>query len=207
MADELFDNNIASEMTLGEAIVRGILNEPKYVLSVFAYQNDYNRIKSRVRRAKNKVVRDQAERYLEALRRALEMADGLDVIFDKHITERTGKYIVFCSNIEHLKEMQGKIHKWFDRIDKAPHSYTAYSDDPTTDKAFAEFKGDSSDHLKLLFAKEYLSTLDKAKWSSCYVSPDGYKIGAWLRGQQRAAQRNGIDPLKRDMLMAIGLEL
>ena len=28
MADELFDGNIASEMTLGEAIVRGILNPP-----------------------------------------------------------------------------------------------------------------------------------------------------------------------------------
>ena len=39
MADELFDGNIASEMSLGEAIVRGILNPPKYVLSVFSYQN------------------------------------------------------------------------------------------------------------------------------------------------------------------------
>lgn len=38
MADELFDGNIASKMTLGEAIVRGILNPPKYVLSVFAYR-------------------------------------------------------------------------------------------------------------------------------------------------------------------------
>lgn len=36
MADELFDGNIASEMTLGEAIVRGILAAPKYVLSVFS---------------------------------------------------------------------------------------------------------------------------------------------------------------------------
>ena len=36
MADELFDGNIASEMTLGETIVRGILNAPKYVLSLFS---------------------------------------------------------------------------------------------------------------------------------------------------------------------------
>ena len=35
MSDELFDGNVASEITLGEAIVRGILNPPKYVLSVF----------------------------------------------------------------------------------------------------------------------------------------------------------------------------
>ena len=36
MADELFDGRIASNMTLGEAIVRGILTPPKYVLSVFS---------------------------------------------------------------------------------------------------------------------------------------------------------------------------
>ena len=55
-------------------------------------------------------------------------------------------------------------------------------------------------------AKEYLSALSKDKWSSCYVSPDGYKTGAWLRGQLRIAQRNGIDPRRRDMLSAIGVE-
>ena len=98
MADELFDGNVASEITLGEAIVRGILAAPKYVLSVFSYQKDLERYKARVHRAKSKVVRDEAERYLDALRRALEKADGLDIIFDKHMTERTGKYIVFCSN-------------------------------------------------------------------------------------------------------------
>lgn len=32
MADELFDGNVASEMTLGEAIVRGILNPPQVCL-------------------------------------------------------------------------------------------------------------------------------------------------------------------------------
>ena len=43
MADELFDGNVASSMTLGEAIVRGILNPPKYVLSVFQYQKDLDK--------------------------------------------------------------------------------------------------------------------------------------------------------------------
>lgn len=157
MADELFDGNVASEMTLGEAIVRGILNPPKYVLSVFAYQEDYDRIKRRVRRTRNKSVKDAAEKYLEALRRALEMADGLDVIFDKHMTDRTGKYIVFCSNIEHLNEMQGKVGEWFSKVDPNPHVYQVYSEDPTTSKAFADFKSDDSNHLKLLFAIDMLN--------------------------------------------------
>lgn len=157
MADELFDGNIASEMTLGEAIVRGILNPPMYVMSVFAYQEDYKRLKRRVRGAKNKAVRDSAERYLEALRRALENADGLDKIFDKHMTDRSGKYIVFCSNIEHLREMRGKVKEWFGKVDPKPHVYTAYSEDPTTNKEFIDFKNDNSDHLKLLFAIDMLN--------------------------------------------------
>ena len=39
MADELFNGGVASELTLGEAIVRGILAAPKYVLSVFFYSS------------------------------------------------------------------------------------------------------------------------------------------------------------------------
>ena len=46
MADELFDGNVASEMTLGEAIVRGILPAPKYVTTVFRYGRDLARIPS-----------------------------------------------------------------------------------------------------------------------------------------------------------------
>ena len=157
MVNELFDGNIASEMTLGEAIVRGILNPPKYVLSVFAYQEDYKRLESRVRHTKSKATRDQAEQYLEALRRALEKADGMDVVFDKHITDRTGKYIVFCSNIDHLREMQRNVAAWFSRIDKEPHIYTAYSLDSATEQEFESFKQDESDHLKLLFCIDMLN--------------------------------------------------
>ncbi len=98
MADELFGGNVASEMSLGEAIVRGILSPPKYVLSAFACKASLSRYKRRVAKAKSKAVRDGGERYLDALKRAFDKADGLDVLFDKHVTERTGKYIVFCSD-------------------------------------------------------------------------------------------------------------
>lgn len=97
MSDELFDGNIAFEMTLGEAIVRGILNPPKYVLCVFSYQKDLEKYEKRVRSVNSKAVRDEGEQYLEALRRALEKADGMETIFHKHIENRRGKYIVFCA--------------------------------------------------------------------------------------------------------------
>ena len=157
MADELFDGNVASEITLGEAIVKGILNPPKYVLSIFSYQKDFEKYKKRIHATKSKVVRDAAEKYLEALRRALEKADGLDIVFEKHINERTGKYIVFCANHEHMREMIEIAPKWFSNIDKKPHIFSAYSNDPETSQAFADFKEDKSNHLKLLFCIDMLN--------------------------------------------------
>jgi len=53
MADELFDNHIASEMTLGEAISRGILAAPKYITTVYKYKKELNKYEKRIRKAKS----------------------------------------------------------------------------------------------------------------------------------------------------------
>lgn len=91
MADELFDGNIASYMTLGDAIVRGILNASKYVLSVYSCRKSLKKYEECVRRQKSKATRDAAEEYLEELRRSLDKAEGIDEIFKKHITYKNGK--------------------------------------------------------------------------------------------------------------------
>ena len=157
MADELFEGNVASEMSLGEAIVRGILQPPKYVLSVYSYQKDLDKYEKRVLKAKSKAVRDQTGKYLDALRRALDKADGLDQVFAKHMPDSRGKYILFCSNYEHMREMTAHVSEWFAKVDPEPHVYRAYSEDPETSQAFADFKEDSSDHLKLLFCIDMLN--------------------------------------------------
>lgn len=157
MAEELFDGNLASQMTLGEAIVRGILNPPRYVLSVYSVQKDLDQYTKRIQASRSKAVRDAGERYLDALRRALENAEGLDEMFRRHMTDPQGKYLVFCSNAQHMGEMMEKVPQWFGKIDPHPHVYSAYSDDPAASKAFAAFKEDGSDHLKLLFCIDMLN--------------------------------------------------
>ncbi|MCD7885010.1 MAG: Helicase associated domain protein [Lachnospiraceae bacterium] len=157
MADELFDGNIASEMTLGEAIVRGILNPPKYVLSVYSCQQSLEKYEQRVKTAKNRIVRDTCEQYLEELKRALEMSEGLDEIFDKHMPDRTGKYIVFCSNKEHMDEMMGHL-EWFEKVDRHPHVYSLYTLEPGSDQAFDDFRADhDTSHLRLLYCIDALN--------------------------------------------------
>ena len=125
MAEELFGGNIASEMSLGEAIVRGILPAPKYVLSIFKYKDDLAKYELRARHAKNRATRDAAEEILEKLRRALDMAEGLEDIFDRHMEDRTGKYLVFCANAEHMRDMISRVPDWFYKVDEHPHVYSA----------------------------------------------------------------------------------
>lgn len=157
MAEELFNGHVASEMTLGEAIVRGILPAPKYVTTVFKYKQDLARYQSRVDNLRSPGIQDVNQKYLDALKRALEQADGLDKVFARHITNKSGKYIVFCSGKEHMDEMISHVPEWFAAIDTEPTVYKALSDDPATDKAFAAFKADTSNHLKLLFCIDMLN--------------------------------------------------
>ena len=106
--------------------------------------------------AKSKAARDSGEKYLEALKRALEKAEGINEIFNKHMTDHTGKYIVFCSNIDHMRAMIDLSSEWFKGIDENPHIYSAYSNNPETSKAFIDFKSDNSNHLKLLYCIDML---------------------------------------------------
>ena len=157
MAEELFDGHIASEMTLGEAIVRGILPAPKYVTTVFRYQNELAKYQARVDSMRSPGVQDANQKYLEALRRALEQADGLDRVFANHITETRGKYIVFCSGKEHMDEMASHVPEWFADVNKNIKVYKTYASDPEASKEFAAFKADEGDHLKLLFCIDMLN--------------------------------------------------
>ena len=158
MADELFDGNIASQISLGEAIVRGILNSPKYILSVFSYKENLEMYETRIQNLRNRAVKDEAEKIIEALRRALDRAEGLDVIFDRHMENRTGKYIVFTANHDAMQDAIGHAKDWFGKVDTAPHIYSVYSDDPASGKSFQDFKNDEDEsHLRLLFCIDALN--------------------------------------------------
>lgn len=150
MAVELFDGCVADEMTLGEAIARGILPAPKYVVSLYTYQQELARVERRVSFAAP-AARVHAERYLELLRRTLEQAEGLDKVFARHIPNKHGKYIVFCGSVDHIRSLQKKIPDWFEQIDNEPHIYSVWSDSATALEDFESFRQDNSEHLKLLF--------------------------------------------------------
>ena len=158
MADELFDGNVASEMSLGEAIVRGILNPPRYITALYSYRKSLDVYGRRIVKLHSPERRQAAEQALERFRRALEQAEGLDVIFDRHMTSRHGKYIVFCANAAHMREMMTHASEWFGKVDPCPRMYSVYTADPSASLSFRQFKEDQKDdHLRLLYCIDALN--------------------------------------------------
>lgn len=157
MAEELFDGHIASEMTLGEAVVRGILPAPKYVTTIYQYQHGLERYQQRISTMRSRRQRDRSEQYLQALRRAMENAEGLDKVFQRHLTDKNGRYLIFCSSVNHMMEMHARAKEWFGKIDEEPHCYFVYAYSSESTEAYDAFRKDESSHLKLLFCVNMLN--------------------------------------------------
>ena len=157
MAEEIFDGQIASEMTLGEAIVRKILPTPQYVTSLYSYQKELERYRKKVASIKNPVQQKQSEEILKLLKRTLENAKGLPQIFAENMKKKDGKYIVFCMDREHMQDMTEKASEWFSQVDKEPHIYRAYYSNPEVSEEFTSFRKDHSNHLKLLYCIDMLN--------------------------------------------------
>ena len=152
MAEELFEGCVASEMTLGEAIVRGILPTPVYVTTLYRMENELTKYQKRIDGIQLSSVRMASQRHMDELRRAIKDAEGLDRVFEQHISEKNGKYLVFCSSESHMQQLRRHAKEWFGRIDPDMHCYCAYSADPATSRAYRAFVQDDCEHLKLLFS-------------------------------------------------------
>ena len=144
---DIFGDNIASEMTVGEAMVRGIFPKTKYVTAFYDYADGLERCEKKLASMYNSEHKNEAKAKLERLRKFIENTDDIDRVLERHITDKTGRYIVLCPS-EKVREFKTKIKLWICPIDAEPHIYTVYSDNDGTAEAFA---ADNSGHIKLLF--------------------------------------------------------
>ncbi len=157
MAKELFEDAIASEMSVSEAMARGILPVPNYVISAYSYREKLELLEERVKEITDGERREESQNLLARLRHSLEQAGGISEILERHIKVTNGKYIVFCRGLEHMYEMISKVPEWFYGIDSHPHIYHVHTYNPRSQGDFNRFMQDDSNHLKLLFAIDMIN--------------------------------------------------
>ena len=97
MAEELLQGCVASEMTLGEAIVRGILPAPMYVTTLYQIQQELDGLQKRINMVSPERFRRESQHSMDALRETIENAEGIPAVFECYMKGKKGKYLVFCS--------------------------------------------------------------------------------------------------------------
>ena len=143
MAEELFDGCIASEIGLADAILNRILPLPRYIAGLYSYDNECNALDKKIRTGCNS--EEEKERLLKELanlKNNLDKSNGISSIFKKYINQDKGKYIAFCRNINHLKQMKSCLENWFSEAGISLNLYEVHCKNSMNDKQFKEFMDD-----------------------------------------------------------------
>lgn len=151
MAYELFDRNLAVEMTLGDAINRKILPTPKYLGVWFDFDGRLIQLEKDISYIKDPKKRNEKVRQFRRMKQQLEDSFGAHKIFREHMP-KNGKFIVFCRDREHLDEMTRKMHAWLSGVNLNLHWYVSISERKDKDLQLQAFKDDEDIHaVKLLY--------------------------------------------------------
>ena len=212
MAEELFDSRVASNMTLGEAVVRGILPAPKYVTTVYQYQKALAKYQARVDNLRTPGIQDVNQKYLDALRRALEQADGLDKVFADFKTDTGDRLkLLFCIDMlnegVHVEGISGVI------LFRPTISPIIYKQQIARLDSIGMVWGNRNDrqwNQGYQEAKRYFEAHGDLRAPVNYVSPEGYALGKWVKRQRYTRQNpekscGALTEERMERLDAIGM--
>jgi len=159
MSEELFANNVASEMTLEEAIEQGILPEATYVSTLYGYDAELENMQENINKIKDKEKREKAQSLLESLSKRLdENTRNLPELFAEHMKNQSGKYIVFCRNIQDMQEKMEQASKMFEGVNSNITVRSVSAKIKENDKILSDFENDDDEQsLKLLYTVDMLN--------------------------------------------------
>lgn len=107
IAEELFDGSIASEIGLADAILNRTLPLPRYIAGLYSYSSEVSAINKKIMQSYNS--EEEKEKLLEevkVLKSSLDKSNGISDIFKKYIECDKGKFVAFCRNVNHLRQMK-----------------------------------------------------------------------------------------------------
>ena len=202
MATEVFNDNLARYMELGEAIVDGILPIPDYIPVWYDYDDKLTAYQKNIYSLKTAKERDEAEKLLKKMRSNLQKSYGAEIMFKEHMQNDHGKYIVFCKDNNQLQLMQNKMRYWLRHINKNIKYYTTLYYMYDKDKQVQKFINDNDDTaIRLLFSIDRLNEglhvpgIDGVILTRPTTSPIIY-----LQQIGRAFETNGNKPLIFDLV-------
>lgn len=157
MADELFDGHVASEMTLPQAWILGILPKPVYITSIYSAPDELEHMRVRIEQVKDAGEKSTLRKRYNKLRRRLMDAGGIPGIFAKHLKKPDARLIVFCPGSEALRDLYDQRFEWFQGVNRDVHAYRVFQKNPYGSVEMRGFKADDSKALKVLYCIDQLN--------------------------------------------------
>ena len=157
---ELFNGNLACDMSLSQAILDGILPMARYVCGVYSYQKDDESLNKKIEKSYNsEEEKKELLKQVKVLKENLDKGNGVSDIFKKYIVSGNEKFVVFLKDIKHLRRMRPVIKKWFTDVGfSSVRIYEVHSKNADRDKEFQAFKEDTEDGIiKLCLSVAMLS--------------------------------------------------
>ena len=162
VVERIFENSVASEISLLEAMELGIIIPPRYIVPDFIKEDELETLLEKIENADENRKPELKQKYDELVEKS-EKAPGIPELMDEHITQRDGKYIVFCKDIKDMEDKKSKAKEWFGKVDEEPtiYSVSTYTYDEngekkkvnsgTTNEELKKFENDNSEHLKVMY--------------------------------------------------------
>jgi len=157
MATEIFDDNIASSLSLIKAISTGILKAPTYVSALYSISTEYEKMIKKIRDSNHKDKELLAEK-LKSNVIDWERTGGIDAILKKHLNVSRNRIIVFCKNRAHMEQAKSILMPTLKFIWEKVEAIEVYSEfsKNTNSKALKDFS-DKSYSAKVLFTIDMLN--------------------------------------------------
>ena len=113
MGDELFDGNVVSTLSLGEAWARKVLMAPYYIMAVEDSEEFYNDFIRKIE--ESNLLEDKKAHYREMAKNVkdnYEMEKNAPEIIRKWLPADTRRIIVFSKDIQEAESNLAKVKKW-----------------------------------------------------------------------------------------------
>lgn len=161
MADEFFEGDVVSSITLTDAWVNHILRVPKYVIGVISMDSteaDYTK-KINASTRIGETQKKEATAHLNNIIRDWSCSYGVPRILHKYLDKDVERMIVFAQTIKKLDEVVSSIRPWFNEAGiKLANVYSVHSGMGSEAKTQMEaFENDKTDGVKVLVSVDMLN--------------------------------------------------
>ena len=206
MSDELFDGNVVSSLPLREAIDRGIIPEPTYVASLYAFDDTYAAVKQQIMASNKKSEEEKmkAMRTLDGIAHNWENAHGVGLIMRKYLDKDIKRIIVFCSKVARAAKARNILGPWLASAGyKHIRFYNIDYKEKRLEKEMEDFQNNNFDGVKVAISVNMLNegvhipNVDAVVMMRSTVSPN---IIMQQIGRCLTAKKTGHKPVIIDLV-------